>query len=295
MAITKSSRGPSPSALLSPSPLPSTCQISTLTAASHHRLHHQHGPVASRNTAARPSSKYTKSRRQPIFHHTHLLLLLIACCLVSTCSATIYIDEQMVPPPIVEVVSVPGSTFPNTRSGPILVDQNFLPRDEAWIDGDHDHERGVLAKREESSGGPTTETGAQESSRSKGPEATKTAAKSKSAETKTAAESKSVETERAAASSTPVASSTTISIVTAPTESASPLPSPLDSGFRANITTGCADFINDFLTNSTFKSCLPFSLLLQASLPPLPSPKPLLTNTLRTPTPSSKPKSPLSA
>ncbi|PMD34223.1 hypothetical protein L207DRAFT_547509 [Hyaloscypha variabilis F] len=43
------------------------------------------------------------------------------------------------------------------------------------------------------------------------------------------------------------------------------LPVPFDIGFSNNITSSCQSFMTSMLTNSTFKACLPFSLLLQNS------------------------------
>lgn len=63
--------------------------------------------------------------------------------------------------------------------------------------------------------------------------------------------------------------STTTSEPTTTTIAASPLPSPFDSALAANFTGNsngaCPIFINAFLTNSTFKQCYPFSVLLQGS------------------------------
>ena len=43
-----------------------------------------------------------------------------------------------------------------------------------------------------------------------------------------------------------------------------PLPRPFDTSLSSNFTsTTCPDFFNSFLTNETFTSCLPLSLLLQ--------------------------------
>lgn len=54
-----------------------------------------------------------------------------------------------------------------------------------------------------------------------------------------------------------------------PTTSASPLPSPFDGALAANFSGdnngACPNFINNFLSNATFKACYPFSLLLQVS------------------------------
>ncbi|KAI1154671.1 hypothetical protein F4825DRAFT_153591 [Nemania diffusa] len=50
------------------------------------------------------------------------------------------------------------------------------------------------------------------------------------------------------------------------TTAASPLPSPFDGALAANFSTqSCPVFINEFLSNATFKSCYPISLLLQGS------------------------------
>ncbi|KAI1754318.1 hypothetical protein F4782DRAFT_528747 [Xylaria castorea] len=54
---------------------------------------------------------------------------------------------------------------------------------------------------------------------------------------------------------------------TTTTAAASPLPSPFDGALAANFSTGqsCPNFINEFLSNATFKACYPVSLLLQGS------------------------------
>lgn len=45
------------------------------------------------------------------------------------------------------------------------------------------------------------------------------------------------------------------------------LPRPFDSSIGNNFTeTSCPQFFNDFLSNSTFQECLPFSMLLQVSI-----------------------------
>jgi hypothetical protein len=45
--------------------------------------------------------------------------------------------------------------------------------------------------------------------------------------------------------------------------SSSPLPKPFDQGFGGNTTENCSNFIYGFLSDQSFTSCLPFSLLLQ--------------------------------
>ncbi|KAL8630460.1 hypothetical protein Q9189_003815 [Teloschistes chrysophthalmus] len=57
------------------------------------------------------------------------------------------------------------------------------------------------------------------------------------------------------------------SIVTAPGSGSSSLPRPFDTGLGNNYTQpNCPAFINNFLRNTTFTSCVPFSLLLQNSM-----------------------------
>jgi hypothetical protein len=72
----------------------------------------------------------------------------------------------------------------------------------------------------------------------------------------------------------------------------SQLPVPFDIGFSNNITSSCSSFMTSMLTNSTFKSCLPFSLLLQVCPPIGPSSPTTLSDISlnRTPIPSSKPR-----
>jgi hypothetical protein len=52
------------------------------------------------------------------------------------------------------------------------------------------------------------------------------------------------------------------------TAAASPLPSVFDGALAANFSTDkmCPDFINEFLSNDTFKACYPVSLLFQVRL-----------------------------
>ncbi|PQE32672.1 C6 transcription factor protein [Rutstroemia sp. NJR-2017a WRK4] len=66
--------------------------------------------------------------------------------------------------------------------------------------------------------------------------------------------------------STLAGSSTSSGLSVAATATAASLPTPFDSGFSSNITSTCSSFMMGFLANETFKSCLPFSLLLQNSM-----------------------------
>lgn len=86
-------------------------------------------------------------------------------------------------------------------------------------------------------------------------------------------------------------SSTAIAVATS---TAATLPTPFDQGLT-NITESCTSFMEGFLTNSTFKSCLPFSLLLQVRLQFTSCSRVVQANRPhRTPSPSSKPRSPSS-
>ena len=67
-------------------------------------------------------------------------------------------------------------------------------------------------------------------------------------------------------------SSVGTSILSAPTDTNSPLPKPFDGGIGTNFTQpSCPTFIKSMVSNDTFTSCLPFSLLLQVSPLPFPS------------------------
>ena len=64
----------------------------------------------------------------------------------------------------------------------------------------------------------------------------------------------------------PSSTSVSTSIQTASSLSTS-LPRPFDSSIGNNFTeSSCPQFFNDFLSNTTFQECLPFSMLLQVSM-----------------------------
>lgn len=68
--------------------------------------------------------------------------------------------------------------------------------------------------------------------------------------------------------STSASSTEPTSLVTAPGTGSNSLPRPFDTGLGNNYTNpNCPVFINGFLRNDTFTSCLPLSLLLQVSFP----------------------------
>ena len=73
---------------------------------------------------------------------------------------------------------------------------------------------------------------------------------------------------------TPTSSVPATSILSAaPSNTNSPLPKPIDGGIGTNFTQpSCPTFLNAMISNETFTSCLPFSLLLQVIPHPLSHP-----------------------
>jgi len=202
-------------------------------------------------------------RHQPSLQISQLFLVLIlfTCCISGSSANSFFIDEQMVESPRVEALE---STFARlARSGTILVDQSPPPvpvgewNQNAVPDAAED-----LRRRAESSSSSTA------SSRS----------------------SSSATTTLKTSTSATASASTTASIAVASSTSTSDLPMPFDLGFSGNITSNCQSFMNSMLSNTTFKTCLPFSLLLQVRhhcITPL-----AITNLFRTPIPCSKSKNP---
>jgi hypothetical protein len=174
-------------------------------------------------------------RHRPI-QTTHLLVLIFLTCCLSFSSATIYLDEQMVE--TLDDGSDPfGSAYDDGLALPanLLVDPSYpIPKEWTLENLAED-----LRRRDEAV------TTASTSSTSSSPKPTGT---------------------------TTLASTTTSSglVVSTPLPT-SQLPEPFDLGFSNNLTTSCQNFMNNMLQNSTFKTCLPFSLLLQVWLISCPS------------------------
>lgn len=159
----------------------------------------------------------------------HLFLVIILTCFLSFSSASIYIEEEMVERSPEDVTELLGSTFARlARSGTILVDQRPPPEPKSWELDTADD----LRRR-------NTENTSSSNSITKG-----------------------------SSTSTLAPTTTSSGLVVATTESASALPTPFDTGFNNNITTNCQSFMTSMLANTTFKSCLPFSLLLQVCFHP---------------------------
>ncbi|CZR68496.1 uncharacterized protein PAC_18395 [Phialocephala subalpina] len=160
----------------------------------------------------------------------HLFLVIILTCFLTFSSASVYIEEEMVERSPEDVTELLGSTFARlARSGTILVDQRPPPEPKSWELERPDTADDLRRRNTDNSN------------------------------------SSSNSTTRSSSTSTLAPTSTSSGLVVATTESASALPTPFDTGFNNNITTNCQSFMTSMLANSTFKSCLPFSLLLQNS------------------------------
>jgi len=189
------------------------------------------------------STPTSRNRKTPWLRHctfssTQILVLIFLTCCISISSATYYIEEEMVEASI-DVSEDFGSTLERlARSGTILVDQSPPPKAADWT-------LATVADNLQRRGDPLGPGSQDESSSSK----------------------LITSTVKSASSSTLAPTTTSSGIAVAVTTSASPLPSPFDNGFNANLTSNCEAFMNSMLANSTFKSCLPFSLLLQVCQP----------------------------
>ncbi|KAH8658791.1 hypothetical protein BGZ60DRAFT_382807 [Tricladium varicosporioides] len=172
-------------------------------------------------------------RHRSLFSAHFLFFAFLICCL-PVCSASMYIKEQMVETPRDLPESERSSISRLAKSGVILVDQSPPPKlAQEW----------------------TLESIAD------GIERRQFEAASSSSHSSTKAIEKTVTTTVAATKT----SSSGI-VTAAATDSSTPLPNAFDSGFNSNITSSCSNFMTNMLSNSTFKSCLPLSLLLQNSV-----------------------------
>jgi hypothetical protein len=215
---------------------------------------HSSTQSSSHHTASTPGRKNSHSpclRHRPLPNSFSLLIIIVlTCCLsLSTATRNIYIEESMIETDPEVVAELLGSTLDRlTRSGALIVDQSDpppVPRNpKAWTlatENDDLQRRGLEDANQQASVSVSVVT---------------------SASTVTSTATSTVTT---ASSATPT--STGLSTATGDT-TPSPLPSPFDQGFSGNITDSCSNFMYGFLDNSTFKSCLPFSLLLQVQFTP---------------------------
>ncbi|TVY81546.1 hypothetical protein LSUE1_G006993 [Lachnellula suecica] len=173
-------------------------------------------------------------RHRPVLSY-HLLFFTFLICCVPLCSASPYIEEQLVETTD-DVPETPGLTLDRlAKSGVILVDQAAPPNGLHWTLATVQDD---LKRRDDPFGNAAT--------------ASSSAASAKSTAKHT--------------SSSSVAPTATPSGIATATSSMSSLPSPFDSGFSANISATCNSFMTGMLGNSSFQQCLPFSLLLQNSV-----------------------------
>lgn len=198
--------------------------------------HHSRTPTTRKGRGDERISWLRHDRRASTANSKLLcLLIFLTCCISLTSATSYYIDEEMVEEREVEPLE---STFARlARSGTILVDQSPPPIpvgewSEDPVPESNDHDLKPRDGTNSSSSASTANT------------TLKTSISS---------------------SATAAASTTVTSIPADTTASASPLPSPFDIGFSGNITSDCQSFMNSMLSNATFKTCLPFSLLLQNS------------------------------
>ena len=210
---------------------------SPLPSSHHHRTPTHLPPRNERSSWLRHSSRTLPT--------SLLFLIFLTCCISLSSASHFYIDEQMIESIEAETSEDLGSALSRlAKSGTILVDPRPPPNPKAWtLATEHDD----LQRR----------AAVDHSSSSSSKDATSSATSSITSMITTASTTAS-----RTASKT---SSTGIAVAT--TASNSPLPSPFDQGFSGNITDSCQAFMDAMLTNSTFKSCLPFSLLLQVCLP----------------------------
>ncbi|ETS76312.1 hypothetical protein PFICI_11699 [Pestalotiopsis fici W106-1] len=138
---------------------------------------------------------------------------------------------------------------------PVLIEDNWVMMSR------EDHQRflqrrAAAVEREEDSDTTTTEEEAEVEAADSYPTATSTQ------------DGASTTTIPISVTTTTSSSSTKTATTTTRTASSSPLPSPLDNAIASNFTGNgeCQEFITNMLADSTFKSCYPFSMLVQGSL-----------------------------
>ena len=218
-----------------------------------HSPSHHHRTPTHRTPRNEPSSWQRHSKRTlPTF--SLLFLLFLTCCISLSSASNFYIDEQMIESIEAETSEDLGSALARlAKSGTILVDQSPPPNPKAWtLATEHDDLQRRAVDHSSSS----------------------SSSSSKDATSVTSSLTSMITTASTTATRSGTKTSST-GIVVATTASTSPLPSPFDQGFSGNITDSCQTFMDGMLTNATFKSCLPFSLLLQVRPLPLSIPPPL--------------------
>jgi hypothetical protein len=179
------------------------------------------------------------------------MLLLVFTCWIALCSASpeFYISEQMVDSADVSVLN----------SGRLLVDLRpppARPNPKAWTlatKEDALQKRGMAAEDNNNKDEPTSSSSSASQQKTTMPSSDST---TQAPEHHTTTTTKS--------SPTSAATSSSAALTTQSSQpSSSPLPKPFDQGFGGNTTENCSNFIYGFLSDQSFTSCLPFSLLLQ--------------------------------
>ena len=198
---------------------------STVLCSTHPSSHHT-------STPTRRHAHLPWLRHRPI-QTTHLLFLIFLTCCLSFSSATSYLIEEEMIETQADGSDPSGSTVDDLAlPGTLLVDPAY-PIPNEWT---LQNSPGDLKRRDDSLN----------------------AASSTSSSAPTSTDSGSASTTLVSS-----ASSTSSGLVVSTPLPTSQLPEPFDLGFSNNITTSCQSFMNNMLSNDTFKTCLPFSLLLQ--------------------------------
>lgn len=173
------------------------------------------------------------------------MLLLLFTFYFALCSAAseYYIAEQMIDSAEVSspldsgmllVDLRPAPVPPNPKSWTLATEAEALQR--RGLEGENNN------NRDESTSSTSSKTSMASSETSTAPKAHKTTASETHSSTSTSSSSLATQSSK---------------------PSPKALPMPFDQGFTGNITDSCSSFVNGFLADPTFKSCLPFSLLLQ--------------------------------
>lgn len=261
--------------------LPLSSSSSSLSFSSSFQKYSSYSSLSSLSSSSSSSSSLAFS-----FNKFLILLTILSSFLITSCSAEFYIEEQMI-----EVRDDIPELFASTlarlaRSGTILVDQRpdpFLARAslsdsalKSWEissrvieekENDHpDLQSNLELELElepESESGVFTKTNSESEVESNLESNVERRNIATITSTATITPPKSTSTASPTSSSTLASSDTSSGLASAATGSIASLPTPFDSGFTSNITSTCSSFMMDFLANETFKSCLPFSLLLQ--------------------------------
>jgi len=218
--------------------------VSQSTPTTQSSSHYHHIPTASFRNEHR-----ARQRHSQLIRPTHLFFFILLICFLSPTHASVYISESMI-----ELSDLERSLADLATTGTILVDPNPPPDPKAWtLATEHDD---LLQRRDD----PANQDDSSSTTSS-----TKHAHTSSSSISSVNSMVTTATTPTATKSGSAGSGTSTAAIVAATDSTSTSLPTPFDQGFASNITQTCSDFMYGFLTNATFQSCLPFSLLLQSS------------------------------